>query len=371
MGYNVGDTIISRWDHVDSSGNAITGATFTVVKALKPNGSTFSPTITEIGGGVYQVSFTPATGEAGQWYLLVADTAQNPDRYYENEWDVDSRTTIGAATVGDGASRTAIRRRIGRLFGDMLLLTATGNGTTTTFVDAINLARDDAIMVGRQLYFSGGTATNLGLTRRVTDNVKSTTTLTFTPAAAHTTATNDVAEIWNTREIGATLAEVHENINYAIADVADLATTAAAYEPGAFDYDDPVVSLPDDWLFFGGVSWLDLTGVWHRIGPADYRIDKVNRTVELRNRPRSLANGMSLRLWGYTIPGDLDADTDVTSVNPEWLAYQAAAKLALAIAPRAIDPVQMERRAQYWQDLADQRRVLNSGRPSGVFIRLA
>lgn len=373
MGYNAGDQIVDYLTHVDANGAAITGATFTVVKALKPDGTTFTPTIAEVGSGVYSVTFTTSADAPGTWYVSVVDTATSPDSYFEQAYDVDPYVSpASSGTASSGSTRTAIRQRIGDLTGDLVLCTATGNGSTTTFVDSKNLQRDSAILVGRHLYLSSGTSANLGHSARVSDNAKSTGTLTFAPALPSATATGDVGELWNTRETGWTVEQIHRFINYSIDDVAELGAMLATNDPAdAFDYNSPVVDLPADWVYFCGVSWQDRLGIWKRVPPANYRVDRINRTVELRNHSRQLADGLSLRLMGATIPGALSSDSDVTNVNAEWLAYQTIAKLALQSSERQADPGQRERKAQFWQDLADQRRAINGIRPPGTYIRLA
>jgi hypothetical protein len=373
MGYNAGDTITDFLTHVDSDGAAITGATLTVVKALKPDGTSFVPTVAEIDSGVYQVSFTTTVDAPGTWYLALKDDATLPIAYFEQAYDVDPYASPAAsATISSGATRTAIRQRIGDLIGDLVVCTATDDGSTTTFVDSKNLQRDPAILVGRHLYLSGGTTANLGHSARVSDNAKSSGTLTFSPALPSDTATGDAGELWNTREIGWTVEQIHRCINYSIDDVADLGAMLATNDPAAtFTFSSPVVDLPTDWVYFCGVSWQDPSGVWKRIPPANYRVDRINRTLELRNQSRSLASGRSLRLVGATIPGPLAADSDVTNVNVEWLAYQTIAKLSLQSSERHTDPAVRERKAQFWQDLADQRRAINGIRPPGTYIRLA
>lgn len=371
MGYQAGDSITDFITHLDDLGVGIDGASFTVVVARKPDGTSFTPTITGLGNGVYEVAFQTANGEDGQWYLLLTDSGQSPPRSYDGVYDVDPAASQSDPGVGGaGSSRTSIRRRIGRLWGDLLLCAATANGSTTTLVDTLNLYRNDNELKGRHVYFSGGTSGNLGQSARITGNTQSTSTITFT-AVPSATATGDEAEIWNTRNIGATVQEVHDQINFCLGSVADLFVTAASSSLGTFDFDSPVLDLPADWRFFAGLDWQDTLGLWHPVKPADWRLDKANRTVELLNRPRSLASGQSVRARGYTVPALLTSDSDTTGVNAEWLAYQASANLALAIAPRSLDGgAALERRAQYWQNLADQRRSLNGIRPSGTYIRL-
>lgn len=372
MSYVAGETIRDFITHLTDLGVAITGASFDVTSARKADGSSFTPTITEIGNGVYQVSFTTAVGEEGQWYLLLTDNGQSPPRSYDGVYDVDAApSTTDPGVAGSGSTRTSIRRRIGRLFGDLLLCTATSDGDVSFANDTLNLWRANDELKGRHVYFSGGTSANLGRSARITASTQSDGGILFTPSLPSAVATGDVFEIWNTRNLGLTVQEVHDQINFCISDVSDLVVMAASESLGTFSYASPVMNLPSGWRFFSGLDYQDLLGIWHPIQKGDWRLDEAARTIEIRNRPRWKADALSVRARGYTVPALLDSDDDTTGLNAEWLAYQAAANLAMSVSPRALDGgVNLQARAQFWQQQADARRYLNAIRPSGVFIRL-
>jgi hypothetical protein len=83
----VGTTMVDRFTVIDSEGNLVTGETFTADQALAPDGSTFAPSITEIGSGMYQVS--QVLTQAGTYYLrLVTDTLA-PFQVYDFQWETD------------------------------------------------------------------------------------------------------------------------------------------------------------------------------------------------------------------------------------------------------------------------------------------
>lgn len=83
----VGATQIDRFTVIDSEGNLITGETFTADQALAPDGSTFAPSITEIGSGMYQVSHVLAT--AGTYYLRLVTDTLTPFQVYDFQWETD------------------------------------------------------------------------------------------------------------------------------------------------------------------------------------------------------------------------------------------------------------------------------------------
>lgn len=74
--------------------------------------------------------------------------------------------------------------------------TASGNGSTTTLVDA-SLRGGDDTHNGKWVLFTSGT--NSGSERQATDFVNSTGTLTFAPAASAGTATNDTYKLFDHR----------------------------------------------------------------------------------------------------------------------------------------------------------------------------
>lgn len=83
----VGTTMIDRFTVIDPEGNPVTGETFTADQAIAPDGSTFTPTITEIGSGMYQVAHTLA--QAGVYYLRLVTTTLTPFQVYDFQWHTD------------------------------------------------------------------------------------------------------------------------------------------------------------------------------------------------------------------------------------------------------------------------------------------
>ena len=107
-------------------------------------------------------------------------------------------------------TREQIRRSIAANLDQAPASSATGNGSTSTLVDANNIGGDDEFNGGWLVFTSG---TNDGLIRRVTDYASSTGTFTFKPTATASTATNDTYEYWRSEYPPA---RIHEFINQAI-----------------------------------------------------------------------------------------------------------------------------------------------------------
>ena len=377
MGLHVaGQTLADYVMHTDASGAPVTGATFTVMTARKPDGSAFTPTITEIGGGVYKIEFATGRTEDGEWYLLIADLALTPDRYYDSSWDVDpSWVDPTGSGVTSASTRAQLRRSVGRLIGDLIVCTSTqtpGSNGTEYFYDSLNLAVENNSLVGRRVWYAQAfNGANRALSRRVSQNSKTETWIRLAPPLPASTYAGDVVELWNERDLGPTPEEVNEAVNAAIAAVTDAAVLDTVGPETPFDHNAPVMAIDAAWSFFSGADWKDDRGIWHRVPPADLRVDAANRTVELRNRSSRVASGRKVRLRGNASALPLTDDAQSTPVDAEWVTYQAAANLLIAMSHRAHDPASVERKAQYFQTLSDGRRPKTRSRTGGRMVKLS
>lgn len=244
-----------------------------------------------------------------------------------------------------GTTLQTLRRGVGGLTGDLDILTATDAGSTSTFVDALNLAVENNSFAGRLGYFSGGTAGNLYRTVRIESNTKGTTQLTFTPTVPSSTATGDTLELYNRDGQGPTVGEIHNAINRCIAFVAESVLTEVLDTADTFDVDAPTLDVPSTWRRVIAVEYQDDLDDWHAIPPADLLADPVNRTMRIDHWPRVLADTRQVRLRGYTIAGALAADTDSTAVDAEWLIWEAASQVLLFLATK--EKVAERRAADY------------------------
>ena len=107
-------------------------------------------------------------------------------------------------------TREQIRRSIASNLDQSPASSASGNGSTTTLVDANGIGGDDEFNGGWLVFTSGS---NDGLIRRVTDYASSSGTFTFKPAATASTATSDTYEYWRAEFPPE---RIHEFINQAI-----------------------------------------------------------------------------------------------------------------------------------------------------------
>ncbi len=283
-------------------------------------------------------------------------------------------------------TRKTIRRRVGRQTGDMLLCIATAAGSTTTFVDTLNLNVEGSILLGRHGVFSGGTADNLNRIVRVTANVKANQTLTFTPTTATATATNDELELWNQRGEGTSPSVINDLIDDAISDLAENAPIPVTSDTFTFSSTNPIIDIDtlllnavangSSWEAITGVDWRpissddDFTYSWRKVDSVDLDVDRDGRTITIKGRHSMLADQNSMRVRGANTSGSLSSDSDTTQINAEWLMYEVSARALAIRMEKAYDRKELDITRAGFQMQADVRRPRTALRLRGRYWRL-
>lgn len=259
-------------------------------------------------------------------------------------------------------TRKALRRRVLRRFGDLVVATATANGTTTTFTDTETLYGESSRYAGRHAYVAGGTAANLGKVRYVEGYNGTTQTLTFQTALPAATAEGDEIELTNAFGMGVTHDLVHEAINWAIALSRPYALEPAETDLGTFDGLTPL-ALPSEWAGVESVHYQHpLTDAWHPVqrarkqGKHGWAVDHANRTLTITGHPGARLEDVAIKAYGWTEPGELSSDSDETSVDLEWLVDTAVAHLMLDVV-RSRQGAEWANQGLYYEDRADKRRA--------------
>jgi hypothetical protein len=268
------------------------------------------------------------------------------------------------------ATRAFVRRRVGRATRQMILLTATANGTTTTIVDVINGSDPTSTLTGRVGWVASGTAANLSRSVRVTGNTESTSTITFTPALPSATATGDEIELWNDLDQGVTPVEVHELIDMAIEAVADQFPILATDTAETFDADSPALTIPAGWDWFSGVDYQDVSGYWHPVYQNQLRVNDVARTVEIIYPTRVSLDTLNVRLRGATRPTAASTDSTDIPIDAEFLIKYVSYHVLMNASYTAMDGVAMERRASTFKQEAESLRVKARQHVPGMGKRL-
>ena len=328
----VGQPLLSHITYLDANSQPVVGATFDVVTAHRPDGSTFSVTITEEGNGVYVIGGTTSTNDVpGMWYLLVRGSIDNA--YFEETWDVrrlETPTIITQEIQGAGSSRAEIRRAVAAELGDLVVATASKDGERDTVFDEIHLARESRHFDGMQIMCVTGSPVNIGKIARVTASSGENRSVTFTPAFPDKVLTGDTFEMVNRRGMGWTFDQYNRAINTAI----QRAGEEHAVIPYSDDITDPVsfrnpvVGIPEAFEYFSGITITDRHGRIRKVPPTDYEIDRHGMTVMLRGATRRrFATPQTIRMHGYVRPGPLLEDTHRTTLPLEWLIWEIKAEL--------------------------------------------
>ncbi len=258
-------------------------------------------------------------------------------------------------------STTLAELRVGVLgmIGDVDELEATASDGLDVFIDDLNLARESGTLVGRFLIFDQASA-NPGLTRRVVANSKSDTSVTLNKDLPSEPQVGDRALLINYRDQGMSKAKVDRNINGAIrACAANYLVPNVVVTSVGFSSIAPVLDASA--FRGGGIAAVDVkdadTSEWIELPLMDWRdsVDQWAMTVTLGETARRYADTKSLRIRGYSKPGQLVNDSDETIIDYEWLVLQAAANCHMELARRRMDPANNERWGQYRQDQADER----------------
>ena len=261
-----------------------------------------------------------------------------------------------------------LRGRTARLLDDYVGITATGNGTTTTFVDTFNVNTGTESFDGCEIRFTSGA--NDGLTSRITTTTASTGTLTFTPSRT-STATSDTAELFNRRNRGFRVQDYHNAINDAIEQYQGIAMTPVVETIAtAFDVDSPTVAIPSTTLEVYLVEYLDDDSVYQEIpratprGGNGWTAEPANAVLRIEGPSADAADGQTIRLHGFKRQTALSVDTSVTAFDSTVLVYTAATQLCLSGISR--DPKYAQMAVILERRLAEARNRIRMVRPPGT-----
>lgn len=232
-----------------------------------------------------------------------------------------------------GTSLRELRRAVGRLLGDVKVLTATQPGNDTKLFDNVNLVAGDDIWKGADLYFVGGTPANVGELRRTSHSSLSEKSIVWSVATPAPTDTGDEAELWNKRSIGFNPLDVNAAINDVITLKAtpafNVPVTAVAALPFAAADEEVVVPASLDRIFM--VEYKDGDGRWRAIPRSNspnghgYYVNRGLGTVSIVGN--ACADGSEIRFRGYGKLSPLANDLDETPLYAEWIIYEATAAL--------------------------------------------
>lgn len=313
-----GDTALTHVLELSALGNIVEATGL----AVGPSGSS---------SGVVVQTLSAATTVAlpvGRlaWKLALTDSTGKQSTPLRGQWVVVAEAQAPVEILSEGPTRAQLRRRIAQSLGDYRALEATAAGTTTTFIDALNISSATEDLSGTQFVVTSGA--NAGHIARVQATNGSLNQITFIPAAPQPFAAGDTLDVVMRRGRGWEVREYHQAINDAIADafpatLAELATTGQTFMRHG------ELIVPAEMYEVYAVEWRDSEDNWHPLPKAQrtngwgWRVNAVDGTISITDMPGYLADEMPIRIYGYGRPQPLTADGQRTSVNAEWLAARA------------------------------------------------
>jgi hypothetical protein len=218
-----------------------------------------------------------------------------------------------------------LRNRVADRLGDRVELTATSNGTTTTFIDTRNINTGTEDMKGRAILFSDGSVS------RITAQVDATSTLTFTPAVsnANLVEAGDVANVFNKRGKGFLPSEYKNAINNAINDAFPLGLIELTDDGGALDITTGEITIDASMYYLASVQYSDEDGYEFIVPKATrtnrqgWRVIPSSGKVVLEGSFAEGIDGLTITLTGYGRQEILSADSDTCLLNAEWIVARA------------------------------------------------
>jgi hypothetical protein len=253
-----------------------------------------------------------------------------------------------------GTTLRELRRLVGDTTGDVLVCVAThASEQLSTFRDTTHLANREnrsSTLIHRIIYFSYGTADNLGHEAAITDYTGGTTrTLVFTPDAPALPQVDDEAELWSQSERVQSIGHLNRLINYAIAQVADMAEAEEFASDATYDQRTQTLSIPSTWAEYGGAQWLAPDGTIKAVPSKYQNVIPGQRLVRIWGAPSYRANRRTMQLFGYPRSSALTTEDSETNVDAEWIVESVSQIITLAASPSGSDGgAGGERRANFW-----------------------
>lgn len=230
-------------------------------------------------------------------------------------------------------SRGVLRRMIGNSLGDVTELSATANGSTTTFIDTVHLSQAVENPLNRGIVFTSG-GVNVGAERRVTAYDFSTGTITFA-ALSSGTSQGDICEMYNFRGRGWTIPELHRAIAQAIEYSWPLYREPySANVAAVFDSTTGLMTIPATFTHVYAIQYQDTDDTWRQVPSAvthygqGWTVNISSGVIDVRGM-NIIPNGATVRLEGFKKPTAPATETATTTINAQWLVNKACAILCM------------------------------------------
>src|SRR5215207_1306343 len=179
--YIQGQTAYDYFSALDGTLTPLLGVTWVTTSTIDPDGDVFPLLVTEMGNGVYRVSFEAS--KIGSYYYRIDSTVISPAQSYEELITIIPPEIYGS-TQGPAAYGNTLDdlfRAVATEVGDFKEVEATAPGTTADFPDSKRLATIPAkSLQGAALYiYRPVLSLNYGEDTRIADSSPTGKTLTL------------------------------------------------------------------------------------------------------------------------------------------------------------------------------------------------
>lgn len=234
-------------------------------------------------------------------------------------------------------SMMEMRNSVASAVKDRIHLIATG-GTIATFEDQVELTDFDDTMAGAQLLVVSGL--NVGQVVRVISNSQSTGTLSVQPNFANPILPGDEADLFRLHNRGFRVREYRDGIRTVVGgrDYKNLREVVSIIYP-PFDSGIATTRIPAHLEAVYAVQsqlspdvvrdiryspWTNSNG-WH--------VETATRQLTLSGSEARISHGTNLVILGYEVAPLPDLDTDLITLDEEWVRYSVIAHLCMNKSP--------------------------------------
>ena len=264
---------------------------------------------------------------------------------------------VRTTTLEELISRVAFR------LGDQVLLESSDAGSTTTFIDTLNIPMGNEDLARRQLVFLSGAYRGNVKIIQLTDAASH--TITFDPATAGNVPAGVSAMVINKRAMGYTYLEYKRAINMAIDDAYPIYREAVALDVPVLDENSPAIDLSASAINeVYDVQWQDDDGSWWplaqaaHVGYPGWQVERYSNQIIINDYDlRRDLYGVTIRVLGEGKPAPLSTYSDTTRIHPEWLTARACYHLCLMGLDRDITGLR-SKQVLTFQAEAEQRMTL-------------
>jgi hypothetical protein len=230
-----------------------------------------------------------------------------------------------------------MRNNVADAVKDRLHLIASA-GSTTTFIDPIELTDFDDTLAGAQMLVTTGS--NAGSVVRVVSNSLSAFSLTFTPDLPNPIVEGDEADLFNLSNKGFRVQQYNNAIKTIVSGRGYKNVVESSYTfDTEFDADDPDQVIPDSFI---GIYDVHADIGYNLITPVRYTpwrmgngwfVDTANRTLSIWGSQGTLIHGGTLTIFGYEAVEAPTTDDGQIFLDEEYVRWACIAQLCMNKSP--------------------------------------